>query len=184
MMPESPNTPSTGLGVDIVEIARMEKILTRSPNFAFRVFSEAERSYCEAHHRPAVHYATHFAAKEAVLKALGTGFSNGIACTDVEVTHDENGKPFVTLHGRAREVADSLQILEMPISLSRTSETAVANAIAVTAETRPAVQEKMTPAQELALRFKEMRSMLDELEHEHDIRQDQDELDESGDGDE
>ena len=88
------------------------------------------------------------------------------------------------MHGRAREVADSLQILEIPISLSRTSETAVANAIAVTAETRPATQEKITPAQELALRFKEMRSMLDELEHKRDIRQGQDELDESDDDDE
>ncbi len=158
----------TGLGVDIVEIGRMEQILQRSPRFAFRVFTDDERAYCEGHHRPAVRYATHFAAKEAVLKALGTGFAGGIAFTDVEVTHDDKGKPLALLHGRAQEIADSLGILEIPLSLSRTNETAVANAIAVTAATRPVAEEKITPAQELAMRFRELRSMLDDLEHDID----------------
>lgn len=160
--------PSTGLGVDIVEIDRMEKVIRRSPRFAYRVFTDGERAYCEGHHRPAVRYATHFAAKEAVLKALGTGFGDGIAFTDVEVTHDEKGKPVALLHGRARDVAEALGILEIPLSLSRTNETAVANAIAVTAATRPVVEEKTTPAQELAMRFRELRSMLDDLEQDID----------------
>lgn len=155
---------TTGLGVDIVEIARMEKILTRSPNFVRRVFTADERTYCEAHHRPAVRYATHFAAKEAVLKALGTGFGQGIGFTDVEVSHEVSGKPLAVLHGRAQEIAAALGVLEIPLSLSRTSETAVANAIAVTAATRPVVEEKTTPAQELAMRFRELRGMLDDLE--------------------
>ena len=159
---------STGLGVDIVEIERMEKILQRSPRFAYRVFTDNERAYCEGHHRPAVRYATHFAAKEAVLKALGTGFADGIAFTDVEVTHDEKGKPLALLHGRAQQIASTLGILEIPLSLSRTNETAVANAIAVTAATRPVVEEKTTPAQELAMRFRELRSMLDDLESDVD----------------
>lgn len=156
---------TTGLGVDIVEISRMEAILSRSPRFAHRVFSDAERAYCEDHHRPAVRYATHFAAKEAVLKALGTGFSNGIGFTDVEVAHDPHGKPVVRLHGRAEEIAKALGILEIPLSLSRTNDTAVANAIAVTASAKPPVEEKVTPAQELTRRFKELRGMLDDLEH-------------------
>lgn len=155
---------STGLGVDIVEIARMEQILTRSPNFARRVFSEGEREYCQSHHRPAVRFATHFAAKEAVLKALGTGFGEGIAFTDVEVSHDAKGRPIAVLNGRAKEIADALGVLEIPLSLSRTHETAVANAIAVTAATRPVIEEKVTPAQELAMRFRELRSLLDDLE--------------------
>ena len=162
-------SPMTGLGVDIVEIDRMDRILQRSPRFAYRVFSDDERAYCEGHHRPAVRYATHFAAKEAVLKALGTGFADGIAFTDVEVTHDEKGKPIALLHGRAKRITESLGILEIPLSLSRTNETAVANAIAVTAATRPVVEEKVTPAQELAMRFRELRSMLDDLEQ--DIEQ-------------
>ena len=67
-----------GLGVDIVEIARMRKIIDRSPAFVEKVYSAAERAYCDGHAHPEVHYATRFAAKEAVLKALGTGFSEGI----------------------------------------------------------------------------------------------------------
>ncbi len=161
-------SPSTGLGVDIVEIERMEKILARTPSFAMRVFSAEERAYCEAHHRPAVHFATHFAAKEAVLKALGTGFSSGIGFTDVEVAHDENGKPLTVLHGRAKEIAEELGVIELPLSLSRTHNTAVANAIAITQVSRPRVEEKTTPAQEIAARFKELRSMLDDLEQEQE----------------
>ena len=157
---------STGLGVDIVEIERMEKVLTRSPRFPRRVFSEAEQAYCERHHRPAVHYATHFAAKEAVLKALGTGFSNGIGFTDVEVAHDDAGRPLTVLHGRALEIAKELGVLEIPLSLSRTNNTAVANAIAITAVSRPQPEEKASPAQELASRFKELRSMLDDFDDE------------------
>lgn len=164
MTQSASESPATGLGVDIVEIERMETILTRSPRFPHRVFSEQERAYCEAHHRPAVRYATHFAAKEAVLKALGTGFADGVAFTDVEVAHDANGKPLAILHGRAKEIADSLGVIEIPLSLSRTRDTAVANAIAVTALSRPASQEKVTPAQELAMRFRELRSLLDDLE--------------------
>lgn len=179
-MTQSGQEPATtGLGVDIVEIKRMERILLRSPNFTRRVFTDAERDYCEAHHRPAVHYATHFAAKEAVLKALGTGFGEGIGFTDVEVTHDPKGKPVAILSGRAKEIADSRGILEIPLSLSRSSETAVANAIAVTAATRPVVEEKITPAQELAMRFRELRSMLDELEEDvEQAAQETDDVDE------
>ena len=158
------DAPRTGLGVDIVEVARMEQIILRSPAFTRRVFSEQERAYAEAHHRPAVHYAMFFAAKEAVLKALGTGFSRGIKVTDVEVVHEQSGRPNAVLHGRAKEIAAELGVQELPLSLSRTHDTAVANAIAVTKESRPRVEDKPTPRQELAARFKELRGMLDDLE--------------------
>ena len=158
------DAPRTGLGVDIVEVARMEQIIVRSPAFTRRVFSEQERAYAEAHHRPAVHYAMFFAAKEAVLKALGTGFSRGIKVTDVEVVHEQSGRPNAVLHGRAKEIAAELGVQELPLSLSRTHDTAVANAIAVTKESRPRVEDKPTPRQELAARFKELRGMLDDLE--------------------
>ena len=158
------DAPRTGLGVDIVEVARMEQIIVRSPAFTRRVFSEQERAYAEAHHRPAVHYAMFFAAKEAVLKALGTGFSRGIKVTDIEVVHEQSGRPNAVLHGRAKEVAAELGIQELPLSLSRTHDTAVANAIAVTKESRPRVEDKPTPRQELAARFKELRGMLDDMD--------------------
>ena len=75
---------AVGLGVDIVEIERMRKILKRSPAFARKVFSCEECCYCDATSQPEVHYATRFAAKEAVLKALGTGFSEGIGVRDAQ----------------------------------------------------------------------------------------------------
>lgn len=164
--PGEPKVPSTGLGVDIVDISRMEQILQRSPAFATRNYSEQERAYCEARRRPAVHYATHFAAKEAVLKALGTGFARGIKTTDVEVAHEASGRPLVVLHGRAKEIAREMGIEEIPLSLSRSQDTAVANAVAMTRASRPVVEDKKTPRQELAERFKELRGLLDDMEEE------------------
>lgn len=85
--------PLAGIGVDMVEIARMEKVLGRRPNFAKRVFTDEERAYCDRMARPAKHYAARFAAREAVLKALGTGFSGGIGFSDVSVTRGEGDGP-------------------------------------------------------------------------------------------
>ncbi|MGN0072387.1 MAG: holo-ACP synthase [Coriobacteriales bacterium] len=160
-----PAVPIAGLGVDIVEIPRMEAILQRSPAFERKVFTEGERAYCSKKHNPAVHYATHFAAKEAVVKALGTGFGSGVGFQDVEVTHNERGKPVVLLHNRARQIADEMGILEIPISLSRTHGTAVANAIATREDTKPAPpEEKSDSKRQIASAFKELRGMLDELD--------------------
>ena len=155
---------TTGLGVDVVDIARMAAVLERSPGFAAHAFSADERAYCDGHAKPAVHYATHFAAKEAVLKALGTGFSGGIGPRDVEVVHDEKGRPGAVLHARAADVARELGVVEVALSLSRTHETAVANAIAITRDSAPAPREHADPQAELLARFKELRGMLDELE--------------------
>lgn len=161
--------PIAGLGVDIVEIARMQEILKRTPSFRERVFTQAERDYCESKHNPAVHYATHFAAKEAVLKALGTGFAKGIGFTDVEVTHDPKGKPLAVLHGRAKEIAAQNDIIDIPISLSRTHTTAVANAIATSEATKPALEEqRVSPKQQIASAFKELRGMLDDIDDDMD----------------
>lgn len=164
--------PIAGLGVDIVEIARMEEILKRTPSFRERVFTAPERDYCDAKHNPAIHYATHFAAKEAVLKALGTGFADGIGFTDVEVSHDPKGKPLAILHGRAKEIADEHGIIDIPISLSRTHNTAVANAIATSEATKPTVaQERVSPKQQIASAFKELRGMLDDMDDDETARQ-------------
>lgn len=154
-----------GIGVDIVEIARMERILKRTPSFATSMFTDEERAYCDAAARPAAHYACRFAAREAVLKALGTGFSGGIGRKDVSVSRDRSGRPIAQLSGRAREVAHEAGIVEVALSLSFTSELAVANAMAITADARPkpkdsGVSEKMRIAQS----FREARSVLDELE--------------------
>lgn len=152
-----------GLGVDIVEIDRMKQALERRPRMKERIFSEQERWYCEHKNRPEIHYALRFAAKEAVLKALGTGFS-GMKFTDIEVTRDDRGKPIPLLHGAAQERADQLGIVEMHLSLSFTHTTAVASAVAITQEARPKKDDRISPKEELARNFKELRSMLDEVE--------------------
>ncbi len=153
-----------GLGVDIVEIERMRRILARTPSFARKVFSEAERAYCDAKANPEVHYATRFAAKEAVVKALGTGFSEGIGVREIEVRRTTKGRPYVVLTGRAREVARDQGVREMPLSLSFTHTEAVACAMAITEDAVSAAKKRVDPMDELARQFKEARSMLDDLD--------------------
>jgi holo-[acyl-carrier protein] synthase len=152
-----------GLGLDVVEIARMERILARTPSFAAKVFSEQERAYCDATAHPATHYATRFAAKEAVVKALGNGFSGGVGVRDIEVRRNAKGRPYVVLAGRARTIADSIGLREMPISLSFTHAEAVACAMAITEGAVAASEKRVDPMEELTRQFKDARSMLDEL---------------------
>lgn len=152
-----------GLGVDIVEIDRVRAVLRRSPAFARRAFSEEERAYCDAKANPEAHYATRFAAKEAVVKALGTGFSAGIHVRDIEVRRNAKGRPYVALSGRARAIADGIGLREMPISLSFTHAEAVACAMAITEGAVAASEKRADPMEELTRQFKEARSMLDEL---------------------
>ena len=147
-----------GLGVDIVEIDRMRAALVRHPRMAERIFSAEERAYCYSRNRPEVHYALRFAAKEAVLKALGTGFS-GMTFQDVEVLRDAKGRPSPKLHGRAAEVAASMGVAEMHLSLSYTHTTAVASAVAITAPERP---EELDPARKRAQAFKQARLIVDD----------------------
>lgn len=151
-----------GLGVDIVELARMREMLERTPRIKETGFSEGERSYCESKSQPEIHYATRFAAKEAVLKALGTGFSEGIGLKDVEVRRSSKGRPYVVLHARAKEIAAEKGIIEVPISLSYTHTEAVACAMAITEQSGVAPA-PVDPMQELARQFKEVRGMLDDL---------------------
>lgn len=152
-----------GLGVDIVEIERMRRILERTPSFAWRVFSEQERAYCDGKAAPEVHYATRFAAKEAVVKALGMGFADGIGVRDIEVRRTAKGRPYVVLTGRAREIAREQGVREMPVSLSFTHTEAVACAMAITEDALGAAKRREDPLEQLAAQFKEARTMLDDL---------------------
>ena len=154
---------SVGLGVDLVEIERMKRILNRTKSFSKRVYTTGEREYCESTAQPHVHYATRFAAKEAVLKALGTGFAFGIAPADVEVQRNQYGRPIVQLHRKAAEIATKQGVREIPISLSYTHDEAVACAMAITAESVRVAEERIDPMEELAKQFKEARSLLDDL---------------------
>ena len=153
-----------GLGIDLVQIERMERILERTPSFASKVFSEAECAYCDGCASPATHYATRFAAKEAVLKALGTGFAFGIHPRDVEVIRHVGGRPTAKLSGRAEEIATQLKVVELPISLSYTHTDAVACAMAITEDSVRARIERTDPMEELSKQFKELRGMLDSID--------------------
>lgn len=152
-----------GLGVDIVEISRMRDIMARTESFVEKTFSPMEIEYCNSKANPEVHFATRFAAKEAVLKALGTGFDDGIWTRDVEIRRTSKGRPYVVLTGRAREVARERGVREIPISLSYTHSEAVACAMAITDDAVNAAKKRVDPMEELARQFKEARAMLDEL---------------------
>lgn len=162
----SDGAPSiSGLGVDIVDIERMRRALESHPRMRERLFSDEERAYCESRSRPEIHYAMRFAAKEAVLKALGMGFSGGIRFTDVEVIRDERGRPVPRLSGRAEEIARAAGVVEMHLSLSYTHLNAVASAVAVTERMRPQPERRATTkAERLEEAFREARAVLDDIE--------------------
>ncbi|MEM6459456.1 MAG: holo-ACP synthase [Planctomycetota bacterium] len=122
-----------GHGVDLVDKARVERLLAEhGERFLARCFTEGERAYSDGNTRRRMeHLAGRFAAKEAVLKVLGTGWSGGIAWTDAEVVREPSGRPTVVLHGRCAEVAAELGITEWWLSISHIETHAVASAIGV-----------------------------------------------------
>ena len=124
-----------GIGVDIVETARIQSSIDRfGDRFLRRVFTQGERDYCSAMPVPARHYGARFAAKEAVSKAFGTGIGSRIGWRDIEVKRKETGEPCILLHGPAAELAASLQVHQALISLSHSDHYSVANAILVARE--------------------------------------------------
>jgi len=114
------------VGVDIIEIGRIERVATRwGERFLKRVYTEAELSICRDR-APAL--AVRFAAKEAVMKALGTG-TKGIGWREVEVLSNSDGKPLVYLNGRAQKKAEELGLGELAISLSHSRDYAIATVV-------------------------------------------------------
>ncbi len=107
-----------GLGTDIVEIARIEQSLTRSPRLVQRVLTESEQQILAAHGQPARYFAKRFAAKEAAAKALGTGIGRGISFQHFTVSNDPSGRPQLELTGPAKELADSMQVRSVWLSIS------------------------------------------------------------------
>jgi len=121
-----------GIGIDVVEVDRIESAIARHGEpFLSRLFTDAERAYCAAQKRAALHYAARFAAKEAVSKALGTGIGGEAGWLDLEIVRDPSGAPKLALHGSAAEFAKDKGISEIQISLSHAKDYAAANAVAV-----------------------------------------------------
>jgi holo-[acyl-carrier protein] synthase len=118
-----------GLGVDICEIARMERALERHPTLRERVFTPEEIAYCDAKARPAESYAGRFAAREATIKALG-GYP-GRRWQDISVTRHPSGAPKIALTGNAKSKADRLGVTAVLVTTTHEKTNAVAFAIAV-----------------------------------------------------
>ena len=118
------------IGIDIIEVARIREVLVRTPRFAERVFTAAERQYCDS--RGAVsaqHYAARFAAKEATLKALQTGWRGGISWQDVEVATRESGAPYLIFSGHVLTLFKEFRATATHLSISHTSEHAIAQVV-------------------------------------------------------
>jgi holo-[acyl-carrier protein] synthase len=121
-----------GHGIDLVSVQRIERMLhDHGDRFKSRCFTPAEQGYAESGSlRCAERYASRFAAKEAVLKALGTGWRDGIAWTDMEVVRQPSGQPTIRLSGRCAQIADERGISTWWLSLSHIDDMAVASVIA------------------------------------------------------
>jgi holo-[acyl-carrier protein] synthase len=119
------------VGVDIVRVDRVARLLTEHPGSLDTLFTPREQTYCLGKRRCHEHLAARFAAKEAVLKAFGTGLGQGMRWTDVEVVNDVLGRPRVYLAGEVAVLAQRRGLLDVDVSLSHTPELAIAHAVAV-----------------------------------------------------
>jgi holo-[acyl-carrier protein] synthase len=119
-------------GVDLVDCLRLREAIDRhGQKFLERVFTPAELAYCLGRKRETEHLAGRFAAKEAVLKVLGTGWRNGIKWTDVEVVNEPSGEPRVRLYDECKRLADERGLAKVLISISHIDTHAIASAIGV-----------------------------------------------------
>ena len=116
-----------GLGVDITEVDRMEAAIERRGRpLLERIFTPAEIAYCERHRHRAERFAGRFAAKEAAMKALGTGWARGVRWVDIEVVRESSGKPTLKLAGAACAIATSLGVENIALTITHTGNTALA----------------------------------------------------------
>ena len=119
-----------GTGIDIAEVPRIASSIERfGERFLRRVYTEGEMRYCDSKANRIERYAARFAAKEAAMKALGTGWNHGVRWRDVEVCRQPGGRPTIAFHGKAAEFAAKLGAVNVALSLSHTAEQAIAQVI-------------------------------------------------------
>ena len=152
-----------GIGTDITELARIKASYDRfGERFLQKILTPDELKLVPE--SPIAYISGRFAAKEAAVKALGTGFTRGIGVRDIEVRRNAKGRPSVVLSGRAKEVAAEQVVRELPLSLSFTHTDAVACAMAITEDSLRAAEKRVDPMEELSRQFKEARSLLDDMD--------------------
>ncbi|MBN1356182.1 holo-ACP synthase [bacterium] len=118
-----------GIGTDIIRISRIKRAMERTGEFEERVFAPAEIEYCRRMARPERHFAARFAAKEAVMKALGTGWSGGLRFQDIRIDRDPNGAPRVTITEPSRSAIGDIDRMHIHVSMSHDGDYAVAIAM-------------------------------------------------------
>lgn len=119
-----------GLGMDIAEIDRIEAAIVRHGEaFIKRLYTAGETEYCERFNNRYERYAARFAAKEATMKALGTGWGRGIRWRDIEVTREENGKPTLRMMGVAGELAERMGVRHISLTITHSGNLALAQVI-------------------------------------------------------
>ncbi len=119
-------------GIDLVDCPRIEQMIQRhGERFVKRVFTANEQAYAEKNKNEVEKLAGRFAAKEAVLKLVGTGWRGKIAWTDIEIINNDAGQPEVTLGGEVKKIADKLGIKQISISITHTANFAIASAVAL-----------------------------------------------------
>lgn len=119
-----------GIGTDIIEISRIEHAIRKSQSFSDKIFTLQEQEYCNArNHARFESFAARYAAKEALFKALGTGYRYGFAFDEVEILNDDLGKPEIKAHGKVLKFLQENQISHIHLSLSHAKENAVAYVI-------------------------------------------------------
>ena len=119
-----------GTGIDIAEVPRIADSIEKfGDRFLNRVFTDGERSYCDSKANRHERYAARFAAKEAAMKAIGTGWNHGVRWRDIEVVRMPGGRPTIQFHGKAAEFAAKLGAVHVALSLTHTREHAMAQVI-------------------------------------------------------
>ena len=119
-----------GLGLDIAEIDRIEAAITRHGTpILERLYTPAEVAYCESHRNKFERYAGRFAAKEAAMKALGTGWRRGVRWRDIEVIREASGKPSLALKGTAKRIAEGLGVKNISLTITHSGNLALAEVI-------------------------------------------------------
>jgi holo-[acyl-carrier protein] synthase len=119
-----------GMGIDVAEVDRIKAVVeAQSERFLKRVYTPAEVAYCEQFKNKYERYAGRFAAKEAAMKALGTGWSRGVRWVDVEVVRQRGGRPTLALKGEAKNIADRMGVKNIAVSITHTATQAFAQVI-------------------------------------------------------
>ena len=119
-----------GTGIDIAEVPRIAESIERfGERFLHRVFTESEIQYCDSKANRVERYAARFAAKEAAMKALGTGWSHGVRWRDIEVARQPGSRPTIKFHGKAADFAARVGAKNVALSLSHTPDQAIASVI-------------------------------------------------------